>query len=148
MHAVVCPDQHPNPAQAANCRVCAKPVADQVPLTVPRPPLGVLRLSTGDLITLDRSVVIGRSPQPNRMVGDERPHIVKVSSKDISREHVEIKLDGWHVLVTDLGSTNGTWVALPGREPQRLRDREPLPIEPGTTVSLAEEVEFRFDVAP
>ncbi len=66
--------------------------------------------------------------------------------KDISRNHLEIRLDGWHVLVTDLKSTNGTLVTLPGREPERLRPDAPAPIEPGTTVSLADEVTFRFEV--
>jgi pSer/pThr/pTyr-binding forkhead associated (FHA) protein len=110
--------------------------------------LGVLRLSTGDAITLDRGVLMGRSPSPTRLVGAERPHLVRIPSPDkqISRNHLEIRLDGWHVLVTDLKSTNGTLVTLPGREPERLRPDIPEPIEPGTTVSLADEVTFRFEV--
>jgi hypothetical protein len=149
VNAVLCPDGHPNPEQAGACRVCRKSVAKQPPVAIPRPVLGVLRMSTGDLITLDRGVVIGRNPQADREVGGERAHVVRVSSpdKDISRNHMEVRLDGWRVLVTDLGSTNGTWVARPGEEPQRLGSGEALPIEPGTAVSLADHVSFRFEVS-
>ena len=39
-----------------------------------------------------------------------RPHLVRLASaeNDISRNHAEVILEGWHVLVRDLGSTNGT----------------------------------------
>jgi len=148
VHAVHCPGGHLNPAHAVQCRVCHSEIPDKAPVTVPRPVLGVLRLSTGDAITLDRGVLMGRSPSPTRLVGAERPHLVRIPSPDkqISRNHLEIRLDGWHVLVTDLKSTNGTLVTLPGREPERLRPDIPEPIEPGTTVSLADEVTFRFEV--
>ena len=74
--------------------------------------------------------------------------MVKLASpgNDISRTHVEVRLDGWHVLVVDLGSTNGTVVSLPGRQPQLLRAHDPLAVEPGTVVSLADEMSFTFEV--
>jgi hypothetical protein len=148
VHAVECPNGHPNPALAVTCRVCHAEVPDANPVTVPRPVLGVLRMSTGDAIPLDRGVLMGRGPTPSRLVDGERPHLVKVASPDkqISRTHLEIRLDEWHVLVTDLGSTNGTLVTLPGRAPERLRPDAPMQIEPGTTVALADEVSFRFEV--
>jgi hypothetical protein len=113
----------------------------------PRPVLGALRLSTGDVVTLDRGVVLGRAPE----AGDgERPHLVKVLSPsgDISRVHLEVVLEGWHVLVRDLGSTNGSTVSVPGEAPVRVRAHELVAIEPGTEVSLADEVSFRFEVTP
>ncbi len=55
-------------------------------------------------------------------------------------------LDGWHVLVRDLGSTNGTTVTLPGQEPVRLRPTEDQGIEPGTVVTLADEVVLTYEV--
>ena len=86
--------------------------------------LGVLRLSLGDVITLDRGVLMGRNPRTDFAGpdGEERPHVVKLPSADgdISRTHLRVTLDGWHVLVTDLNSTNGTLVTLPGRDPQQL----------------------------
>jgi hypothetical protein len=148
VHAVECPNGHPNPAHAVSCRICHAAVPDTTPVTVPRPVLGVLRMSTGDAIPLDRGVLMGRGPTASRLVDGERPHLVKIPSPDkhISRTHLEIRLDEWHVLVTDLGSTNGTFVTLPGRDPERLRPDTPMPIEPGATVALADEVTFRFEV--
>jgi pSer/pThr/pTyr-binding forkhead associated (FHA) protein len=74
--------------------------------------------------------------------------VVKLPSADgyISRTHLKVTLDGWHVLVTDLKSTNGTLVTLPGRDPQQLRPGEPVPIQPGTVVTLADGIDFRYEV--
>jgi hypothetical protein len=144
--AVLCPHRHPSPPGSPACRRCGAPLPAQAPVTVPRPVLGVLRLSTGDIITLDRGVVMGRSPRTD-FDGPDRPHVVKLPSGDgeISRTHLQVSLDGWHVLVTDLNSTNGTMVALPGRDPERLRPAEPLPIQPGTQVILAVGIDFRYE---
>lgn len=146
--AVRCGEGHLNPPHADNCRICRRHIPDQSPFTAPRPVLGCLRLSTGGEVMLDRGVLMGRSPSPNRTVGDERPHIVKLPSPDhdISRNHLEIRLDGWHVMLVDLGSTNGTVITRPGSEPERLRPEHPTMIEPGTTVALADDVRFAYEV--
>jgi hypothetical protein len=148
--AVSCQQGHLSPAHATKCRVCGIELPSQDPVTAPRPVLGALRLSTGDIVTLDRGVILGRSPEAPAGNKPDRPHVVKLASpeNDISRTHVEVRLDGWHVLVTDLGSTNGTVVTLPGEPPLRLRSHDPLAIEPGTVVSLAEEITFTYEIAP
>ena len=66
--------------------------------------------------------------------------------RDISRNHAEVVLEGWHVLVRDLGSTNGTTVTLPGQEPVRLRPTEDHGIEPGAVITLADEVSLTYEV--
>lgn len=147
--ALVCPAGHLNPPNEARCRRCGAALPPD-PVVVPRPSLGVLRLSVGDMISLDRDVVMGRNPKPEfpGADGEERPHVVKLPSEggDISRTHLRVTLDGWHVLVTDLNSTNGTLVTLPGREPEQLRPGQPMPIKPGTVVTLAAGVDFRYEV--
>lgn len=147
VHAVHCGSGHPNPPHADLCRVCGQAVAVQAPVTVPRPVLGYLRFSTGDVIPLDRNVLIGRQPTPDRLVDGTRPHVVKVPSpeKEISRNHLEVRLDDWHVLVTDLNSTNGTILTRIGRAPERIRPGQAMMIEPGTRVSLADDVSFAFE---
>ena len=117
---------------------------------MPRPPLGVLRLSTGDVVTLDRSVLLGRAPKlGDGLAVHDRPHVVKVPSpeRDVSRNHVEVILEGWHVLIRDLGTTNGTTVMLPGESPVRLRANDQQVLEPGSLVSMADEVSFTFEAA-
>ncbi|HVT64507.1 MAG TPA: FHA domain-containing protein [Mycobacteriales bacterium] len=144
--AVRCGTGHLNPPHAATCRVCAGPIPAQDATAVPRPPLGVLAISTGAKVVLDRNVVLGRSP--THQAATDRPHLIKLPnpSGDLSRNHVEVEIDGWHVLVRDLNSTNGTLVTLPGREPQLLRPEEHLPIPPGTRVALADDIYFVFEV--
>jgi hypothetical protein len=148
--ALICPSGHVNPPSGAVCRRCGAPLPHD-PVPVPRPVLGVLRLSLGDVIALDRGVVMGRNPRTDFTGpdGEERPHVVKLPSADgdISRTHLRVTLDGWHVLVTDLNSTNGTLLTLPGHEPQQLRPGEPVPMQPGTVVTLAEGIDFRYEVA-
>lgn len=153
--ALLCPSGHVNPPSGAICRRCGAPLPHE-PVPVPRPVLGLLRLSFGDVITLDRGVLMGRNPRAEFAGPDgfgsvgsgERPHVVKLpcADGDISRTHLRVTLDGWHVLVTDLNSTNGTLVTLPGRDPLQLRPGEPLPIQPGTVVTLAEGTEFRYEL--
>jgi len=147
--AVLCAAGHPSPPGAGRCRTCGREVPSQQPSLAPRPSLGVLRISTGGTVALDRGVLLGRAPR----VGDElpagqRPHLVRVHSvdRDISRNHAEVVLDGWQVLVRDLGSTNGTTVTLPGQKAVRLRPAEDRAIEPGATVTLAGEVELTYEV--
>ena len=148
--ALICPNGHVNPPSAAVCRQCGGPLPND-PVIVPRPVLGVLRLSTGDVIMLDRGVVMGRHPRADFACadGEKPPHVVKLPSADgdISRTHLRVTLDGWHVLVTDLESTNGTLVTLPERDPEQLRAGEPVPIRPGTVVTLADGIDFRYEVA-
>ncbi len=83
------------------------------------------------------------------MLTGEAPELVKVPSplKEVSSSHLEVRLEGWQVLVVDRQSTNGTVVTAPGRDPQRLRPGEPVPITPGTTVNLADEAEFVFEAS-
>jgi hypothetical protein len=147
--ALVCQAGHVNPPSETRCRRCGVALPPE-PVVVPRPVLGVLRLSVGDVISLDRDVVMGRNPKADFAGpdGEDRPHVVRLPSADgdISRTHLRVTLDGWHVLVTDLNSTNGTLVTLPGREPEQLRPGQPMPIKPGTVVTLAADIDFRYEV--
>lgn len=147
--AVRCAQGHHSAPHATRCRVCGQELPTQQPEPTVRPALGVLRLTTGDVVTLDRGVLIGRAPRAAQETEAEgTPHLVRVASPDneISRNHVEVVLDGWHVLVRDLGSTNGTTVALPGSSPVRVRPDDQQAIEPGTTVTLADQVSMVFEI--
>jgi hypothetical protein len=146
--AVLCSQGHPTPPHGDSCRICGGGIPPQDTFTMVRPPLGALRLSTGDVVTLDRNVLMGRAPTlGSDLAATDRPHVVKVPSpeRDVSRNHVEVVLEGWHVLIRDLGTTNGTTVALPGGQPVRLRANDQQVLEPGSVVAMADEVSFVFD---
>ena len=147
--AVLCPAGHSSPPHSGVCRLCGREIPPQHPFQTARPPLGLLRLASGDVVQLDRGVLLGRAPKVNaELSASDRPHLVRVTSaqNDISRNHVEIVLEGWHVLIRDLGSTNGTTVALPGQHPVRLRPSDQQVIEPGTVITLADEVSLTYEV--
>ncbi|MFT3861072.1 FHA domain-containing protein [Micropruina sp.] len=148
--AARCPAGHLSPAYAGTCRVCGRALPPQQPVEIPRPPLGVLRLSNGDVVLLDRGCILGRNPRLPTPHTGEQPNLVKLvdPDKDISGQHLEVRLEYWHVAVKDLGSTNGTQVVLPGENPVTLRPNDPMMIEPGTKVILAGVFSFTFEVTP
>jgi hypothetical protein len=146
--AVSCAAGHLNPPHGDACRVCGQVIHTQKPSMVSAINLGNFRFSTGITVPVTRSMVIGRSPKVSGAVDGQVPELVSVPSpsQDISRNHVEVHVEGWQVLVVDKGSTNGTVVILPNRDPQRLRPDEPFPLSIGARVSLADEVDFVFEV--
>jgi hypothetical protein len=101
--ARVCPQNHANPPTHSECSTCHQPLPDDA-VQVPRPALGRMRVSTGELIDLDQSMIVGRQPSVSRVQGGVMPRLVQVASPsgDISRSHVEVRLEGWHVMLCDL----------------------------------------------
>jgi hypothetical protein len=146
--AVRCAGGHLNPPATEHCRTCAGPVPAQAPQSVPRPPLGVLRLSTGEEVTLDRGVILGRAPGAPQGLGPDEPHRIQLPSPDgsISRKHVEVVLDGWQVTAVDLESTNGTVVSSAGGASKTLSRGGRAVIHHGDVVSLDATTWFRFEV--
>ena len=111
------------------------------PLAPPRPPApGRLRLSTGQVVPLDRTVVIGRRPRSTRVSGTDLPHLVAVDSpqQDISRSHVELRVEGESIVATDLRTTNGTTLLRSGVDPVRLHPGEGTIVVPGDVLDLGD----------
>lgn len=148
--AVMCDARHPNPPQAATCRSCGVPLGTARPVSVPRPPLGVLVFSNGDRIIADRQILIGRNPRITGTSTSELPRIVKFESagQGLSRTHAEVRLEGWQMLLEDLQSTNGTEVVLPGQAVRRMHAGEPVVIVPGTSIDFGDELTCTVEVAP
>jgi hypothetical protein len=144
--AVSCPLGHLTPPASPQCRVCHQRVAPQESRRVDRPPLGGLRLPTGEVVPLDRGVIVGRKPAPAAGSTDW-PHLVHLPSDHsfVSRRHLQIELDGWDVLARDLDSRGGTTIAPPGREPERMRPGDAYVLEPGTVLDLAHVYSIRFE---
>jgi len=98
------------------------------------------RLATGEDLLLDKVYRIGRSPRPRRIQAGEVLELVEVASATaiVSASHLEIRQDGDAVVVTDLGSTNGTLVRFTLGRTQRLRSGASLTVLPGTTVDIGD----------
>lgn len=145
VQALACCEGHLNPTDRGVCRECGRTLSDP-PVEVPRPVLGQLTVSTGDVIRLDRPVLIGRNPRIEGRMPAEMPRIAGFDSfSGVSRTHLVIRLEAWDVLVEDLGSSNGTFVTLPGQEPRRLHSGEPVLMEPGTVIDVAGELNMTFE---
>lgn len=146
--AVRCGRGHLSPAYAGVCRVCGDSLPPQQPFETPRPPLGQLRFSNGEVVLLDRPCILGRNPRVPAGYTNSQPNLVRLADpdKDISSQHLEVGIDFWHVTVKDLGSTNGTELVAPGEPPLSLRPDDPVTIEPGSTVVLAGVLSFTFEV--
>ena len=109
-------------------------------------PVARLVFSSGEVVDVDRPVVVGRAPGHGRFGGDEGARLVTVPSPhhEISSTHLELRPgegeDEGSAVVTDLGSTNGTVVVQPGQPAHDLQPGVPVRLEPGATVDLGEGV--------
>ncbi len=144
--ARVCPQGHANPPTRSACSRCAAPLASDAS-EVKRPSLGKMRLSSGEVIELDRPVIVGRQPAASRVQGNVMPQLVQVRSVsgDISRSHLEVRLEGWHVILGDLKATNGTMLIREGQPPRRLGQGESMILFDGDVADLGDGVSLRFE---
>lgn len=147
--ARLCGDGHPNPPQAGACRACGGALIGDA-VRVPRPELGRLRLSGGETVALEGPVLLGRSPRVSRVTGADVPRLVTVPSptREISGTHLSIRLEEWHVLVADAGSSNGTIWRRPGEPPRRLHPHAEEIARSGDVADLGDEVTITFEGLP
>ncbi|MFJ2371151.1 FHA domain-containing protein [Microbacterium sp. NPDC087665] len=111
---------------------------------------GRIRVSTGQVVALDRTVIIGRRPRSTRASGENLPHLIAVESpqQDISRSHLEIRPEGDTVVVIDLRTTNGSTLLRPGADPMRLHPGEQTLVLTGDVVDLGDGVTVAFEDLP
>ena len=135
--AKMCGNGHPNPPAVATCGVCGEflaPGSSSV-LHVPRPSLGRLQLDDGQVVELDHELLIGRRPERDSDPARQALRPVTLTGDKVSRSHLEVRFQGWEVLVADCGSTNGTFVVPhPGGQVVALEPGRPQIVEPGATV--------------
>jgi FHA domain len=146
---VYCKNEHFNDPDARFCAVCGISMNQQTltPRPGPRPPLGVLVLDDGAVLQLDADYVVGREPTLDAAVasGRARPLRIADAAGTVSRVHAYIQLDDWRVMVTDLGSANGTMIRTSDQAPPRaLVPRVPAPLQPGSRVDLGS-CGFRYE---
>ena len=109
-------------------------------------PVASLVFSTGDVVAVDRTVLVGRAPEARRFASHDQPHVVTVPSphQEISSTHLEIRpgagADHGAAIATDLGSTNGTVLALPGLDAEELKPGIAVSLVPGAVLDLGDGV--------
>ena len=126
-------DRPPIPGQEMAPDVVSQPVASLV-------------FSTGDVVLVDRTVLVGRAPEARRFASHDQPHVVTVASphQEISSTHLEIRpgagADHGSAIATDLGSTNGTVLAQPGLDPEELKAGIAVSLIPCAVLDLGDGV--------
>jgi hypothetical protein len=143
---VLCPSGHANPTHRPACRVCGLRLAGEG-VRMPRPGLGWLVTSAGEQIELVRNVLAGRNPQASRIQGPVLPRLLPLPHSHVSGTHLEIRLEGWSVMVVDLDSTNGTFLQRPGQPTVRI-SRSPQLLTSDDVVQLGHGVDLRFEALP
>jgi hypothetical protein len=136
---VHCKHGHFTDPDERSCLICGTGIRRRSvsPERGPRPSLGVLILEDGATVAVDGDYIVGRDPARDESVsaGDARPLRVVDAESTVSRIHAEVRLDGWQVLLTDLGSANGTRVQQPGAKTEQLLDpRVPVPLRHGARI--------------
>ncbi len=96
-----------------------------------RPAMGRLEFDDGQVVELDRGVLIGRRP-----TGDDHHLISYPGDMLLSRIHTEVKFVDWDVVVIDRQSANGTSLKYPDGRVVSARPNLETVIENGTTVRL------------
>ena len=99
-----------------------------------------LRMADGVVVNLDLTVYLGRRPSVPRIASDRRVRLVTVPSrgKEVSATHLELRWTGDAVVATDMRSTNGSQVMVPGNQPRTLLRGESAVVTPGTLIDLGD----------
>ena len=145
--ALVCPSGHTNRPHVVDCRVCSVSLSGAVPQEVPRPPLGRVRSSTGEVIPLTGPVLVGRSPRASRFTGTTVPRLLALPFPHVSSSHAEIRLEGWSVFAVDLNSRNGTYLRRRDEPPVRVTE-PPLMLQHGDVLDFGHGVRLTFEDLP
>ncbi len=124
--------------------VVERPITPRVGLPIDPDGLTVpwyrIRVNRHEPIPLDVPALIGRQPVSPRIAIGGVPRLVRVPSpgREVSSTHIELRQQGASVIVTDLRSTNGTIVSIPGSSSQKLRQGESLVVSAGTVVDIGD----------
>ena len=109
-------------------------------------PVARLVFSSGETVDVDRAVLVGRAPEARRFTSTEQPRLVTVPSpnQEISSTHLEVRpgsgADHGSAVVTDMGSTNGSVLTLPGLTAEDLQPGIAVQLVPGSVIDLGDGV--------
>jgi hypothetical protein len=148
--STLCPNGHVNAPGSTSCIRCGAAVDEGSTAQRRRPEVAVAVLVSGERIPLGRGVVIGRRPRSRRVEDGRVPRLVTVDSpgEDISRSHLELRIDDWNLVAVDLSSTNGTLLLREGAAPQRLRPEASTILQLGDRLDLGDGQVVTIESAP
>ena len=140
---------HPNPPRKIRCRACSNSIADadgEIE-AVPQPTLGILHLSGGGVESLNTDLLIGRNPTREPLEPHQRAIVHGQGDRSVSRRHIDLRLEGWQVVVTNLKADDHTIVESNDGVETRLAPGMPRTLEVGDTVRYGGSW-FRYEEGP
>lgn len=113
------------------------PAEETIPVGPPPPRL---LLPDGTELPIDVTVYVGRKPSVPRIHVGPPPRLVTLPSPshELSATHLELRVVGEALVASDMRSTNGTTVRIPGSTPRTLIRGESAVITPGTRIDLGD----------
>ena len=99
-----------------------------------------LQLADGTLVPLDQPVYLGRKPSVPRIHPGGTPLLVTLDSpqREVSSTHLELTTVGGTIVASDLKTTNGSVLRMPGADPRLLIGGESAVVTPGTVIELGD----------
>lgn len=101
----------------------------------PSPAGAVLSLAFDDRTVplTGRTFVVGRGPSPA-----DGAMAIAVDDQTVSRTHAWIVVEADHILVTDLDSSNGTFIHPDGGPEVSIPSHQSVPVHPGTRIGFGD----------
>lgn len=148
--STLCPRGHVNAPGSVQCDRCGERIDERTAAQRARPEVAVAVLPSGERVPLGRGVVIGRRPRSRRAEHGRVPRLATVDSpgEDVSRSHVELRVEDWNLVAVDLSSTNGTLLLRDGAAPQRLRPEASTILQFGDRLDLGDAQVVTIEPAP
>ena len=110
--------------------------AREEPAPAPHPASFVLEFSSGQLVTIAGTGVIGRAPRDGGAHGALQLVSIDDPARSVSKVHARFEIDALGLWIEDLDSGNGTVIVQPGGSPVALRPGERNRVEVGAVVRL------------
>lgn len=130
----------PRPPEPALPTTAPKPAATATNSTTASAPASAsyaaLLLDTGQSIPVNRTIVLGRAPSPQRATDSPIP--VEDQTRSLSRTHVRIAPSEGGITIEDLNSANGTRARSPNGQTHTLVPGQPIELPMNSQLLLGE----------
>lgn len=130
----------PRPPEPAVPTTAPKPTATATNSTTASAPASAsyaaLLLDTGQSIPVNRTIVLGRAPSPQRATDSPIP--VEDQTRSLSRTHVRIAPSEGGITIEDLNSANGTRARSPNGQTHTLVPGQPIELPMNSQLLLGE----------
>ena len=130
----------PRPPEPAVPTTAPKPAATATNSTTASAPASAsyaaLLLDTGQSIPVNRTIVLGRAPSPQRATDSPIP--VEDQTRSLSRTHVRIAPSEGGITIEDLNSANGTRARSPNGQTHTLVPGQPIELPMNSQLLLGE----------